>query len=131
MNEKQPMSLRNLSLGALLVCLLGLVLMLNLTSPDDISPAVLLVMFVLMYGVVFGGLTISLVFFQSLNQLFFPNAIKKKPINLRKTYSYIAIISCVPIFVLAVQSIKSIDGFEVLLVLTLASVACFVVYKKY
>lgn len=130
MNKKQPISLQNFSLGVLPICLFGLVILLNATSPDDVSPAVLLAVFILIYGVVFGGLVMCLVFFRSLNKLFFPNIIKKKPINLHKTYSYIAVVSCVPIFVLAVQSIKPISGFEVVLVLALASLACLIVYKK-
>lgn len=119
-----------LVLIAAFVCMLLLFILLNVTSPDNTSPALLLIMFVLMYGTIFGLFNVAVVFFQNFSKLVFPDFIKKQPSSLRKTYSYIAIVSCVPIFILAVQSIKPISGFELLLVLLLASLACFVVHKK-
>lgn len=108
----------------------GLLILLNIASPDNAPPVLLLGMFILLYGAVFGFVSVIFAFSRGFNELIFPNRLRRKRYNLRKAYSYMAIISCVPVFILAIQSIKPISVFEALLILALTFLACFIVYKK-
>lgn len=123
-------SLQNLTMLLSIACFAGIIVLFNATSPDNSSPALLMVIFILMYGVVFGAINASVIFFSNFKKLAFPDVISKKGISLGKRYSYILIASCVPVFALAVSSIRPIGGFELLLAVLLASLACFLVYKK-
>ena len=123
-------SLQRLIMLLSIACFAGILILFNATSPDNSSPVLLMVIFILMYGVVFGAINASVIFFSNFKKLAFPDAISKKRTSLGRRYGYILIASCVPVFVLAVSSIRPIGGFELLLVILLASLACFLVYKK-
>lgn len=121
---------RYFSLAISLFCLLVLGAIFVLTSLDDASPVLLLVIFVLQYGLVFGIINGLFVFFEKIKRLFFAHLPLKDSLTVKKKTRLVAFLSLMPIIALAIQSIKPIGFYEIVLILIITIFGTMFVYKK-
>ncbi len=112
-----------------LACFGVLFLILHTTSPDDITPVALLIIFLLLYGVVFGLTNLLFVFFFKLYGTILADLPKKPSVFITKRKRLVALISCAPIFLLAVQSVKPVSLLDIVLVVAIVIVGSTVIIK--
>ena len=99
-------------------------------SPDSASPLILLIMFVLLYVVFFGTAVFLANFFRNLRKILFRNLPMRRPISTSKIYGMSAVVSGAPVFLLATQSIKSIDFYDIFLMIVFIVIGIVAIYKK-
>ena len=117
-----------IGLGALIV--LGVVF--SKTTPSDIPPVGLLVVFVAMYLVVlsvasFGLYGGSYVFSRVLHRL---NALSIRPLAFRSSYIYGSVLAIAPIMLIALQSVVEVKLLDVVLVVAFEGIACFYIWRR-
>ncbi len=112
-----------LSLGALLIVT-------NLTSPLAGGPAVILLVFILLYlfflPIFYLLLNASLALWRLISRRHTPKA---RP-NSRRHYYIASVLACFPLFVLALQSIGAVRPFDIGLVMVFIALAAFYIAKR-
>lgn len=107
-----------ISLAAFIV----LVAMINLTTPAEVGPLGVLVIFTAIYAVVLGVATAIIFLFR--------RTMGKKNGMRKKDYCYAAVMAFGPIMLILMQSFGSISFFTVLLVAVFVLLGCFLVNKR-
>ena len=107
-------------------------LIFNMTSPEQLNPAAVVAVFILLYAIFFGLILIVVKLYFRIKKYLYRNLVvnPKNTIRARKSYLYIAVISFLPILFIAMQSIKSVGIYELLLMMAVIALACFYVYKR-
>jgi hypothetical protein len=106
----------------------ALFLVLNLTSPLDMGPAGILLVFALLYLFLLSSLYVLLLLVVALIVRF---GIIKQPLKKRKLYYITSVISLGPVFLLALNSIGQLDFKDFALVILLVAVACFYITRRF
>lgn len=109
-----------------IVWILALILVLNLTNPLHGGPLGVLVVFCLLYLCV-SSLLFALV---DLVMRFYALIRQRTYIADRRTYYVSSTLALAPVFMLALNTLGSLDWQEVLLVILLISVGCFYVVRQ-
>lgn len=130
LSNSRRVSLFLLSLVAL--CLTVLFFIFGLTSPDDASSTTLIIIFTLIYVLSFGSIGLFFDFITRLYDFFTANLPVKKRLswNSAKKYRIIALISFLPVAIMAMQSIKPIGIFEIFLLFALCLFGVVIISKK-
>lgn len=108
--------------GISILGLVGLILMLNVSSPTEIGPFGVLLFFTTLYVVFFGAISLLL---QTFQRLAFG---RKDPRG--KDYLYAAVLAFGPIMLLLARSFGAISLWTVSLISIFLALAEFLVYKR-
>lgn len=111
------------------VALALLVLVMNVVSPDVASPVLLMGIFALIYLVSFAMVYLLGSFFLKIRDLSHGDLPKKPSSFSQKRLTYTAVVSSAPVFLFAIQSIKMVGWYELLLVGLAITLGCFVIYR--
>lgn len=122
--------LKYFSLAISLLCLVVLGVIFIFISPDDVSPVLLLVIFVLQYGLVFGVINGFFIFFEKIRRVIFANLPLRNDFSPSKRVQLVTFLSLIPIVILATQSIKPLGFYELFLILIIAIFGMVFICKK-
>jgi len=124
-----PRIIATLSLASL--CLLSA--MLTFTTPASAGPFGLLVIFVTAYLTFIGLISFFLFGISHLITTVSTGMTVRKPITampFRRAYYFSTVLAAAPVMILALQSVRSIDVYELLLVIIFEVVACVYVSRR-
>lgn len=123
---------RIVSVG-LILAIVGLALVLQLTTPSTAGPLGVLIVFIFMYLLVLGVLTFLLFGSSRLAiraiKLVTPKTLLR-PLTLLRSYYFSSIIALAPVIFIGMQSVGEISFYEIILVLLFVFVACFYIAKR-
>lgn len=114
--------LNRLTIVVNLAAVAVLLVMLNFTTPADIGPLGVLFFFVLVYVLMYSLAKL-------LVKVFWKTLQKRGEVG-QKGRLYAAVIAFVPIMLLLVQSLGSLNVFTLVLTILFAFLGCFLVYKR-
>lgn len=103
------------------------------TTPADIGPLGILVVFVLMYVLILGVITS---FFWAVNRLIVWGGTRlgprkaTQPMSLRRSYYFASVISLAPVMVIGMQSVGEVGIYELGLVVIFIIVSCVYIAKR-
>lgn len=117
-------------IGAPIMAFLVLVFIFMSISPDEVAPGLLLLIFALQYLVIFALFNLGYLFFSKLRAVFFLNLPLQQGLGQRKKTQLMAFLSLMPIIALAIQSIKPLGLYELILISVLILVGVTVIYKR-
>lgn len=120
--SKTSSNYNHIVIGISTIGLIGLVIMLNASSPTEIGPFGVLLFFTTLYVVFFGVFSLLL---QTLKRLAFG---RKTPHS--KDYFYAAVLAFGPIMLLLARSFGAISLWTVSLIAIFLALAEFLVYKR-
>lgn len=105
-----------------------LIVLMNAFSPDQFVPIGALTIFLLIYVVCFA---LSFVLYSLTTRLFGMFIARRfESNNGYRIYLYLAIVSMVPVIMLAIQSIRDITAAEIGLILLFCSLICFYISRR-
>lgn len=107
-----------------LICLFFIVLIFNTTSPFTISPALILLVFFLIYV----SILCSILLIMRFLRLFAPNLLTS--MNRGKLYGIIAVGGFFPVFLLALNTISQFSLKDLILSLVLFLLIMFYIYRR-
>lgn len=102
------------------------------TNPSTISPLGILVVFLLIYALTLGVLTLFLFFGSRLAAAFFHVLSRRSTsvLSARSSYLFGSILAIGPVILLAMQSVAALSTVDVLLVLVFEVLAGFYVWRR-
>lgn len=103
--------------------------LLQVTSPSTIHPVGILLIYVLIYVLALGVLTLFL-----WNGTRVVGALTRKngvKIGVEKAYYFASVLALTPVILIALRSIGRLEGYEIVLVVVFELIACFYVSKRY
>lgn len=115
------------------VAILGLILLLNLTTPMTAGPGGILAVFVLAYIGTLGIVTFGIHAISRLVVKATANAVTKRPfqvISLKHGYYFASLISLAPVMLLGMQSVGGVGWYEVLLVVFFVGIGCVYISRR-
>lgn len=112
----------------MIVSVIGLSLLLNLTSPSTIGPMGILVFFVMLYMIFLGLFSFFLHIAGKVSASFLKKPLKF--INFKRSYYYATVLALAPIILIAQQSIGRVGFFEFILVIVFEIIACIYISKR-
>lgn len=120
--------LKKIILASMVIGALGVLLIMNLTTPATIHPFGLLVFFVCVYAVVLGLMT-SLLY---LSQQVFRKISNKRQADtsLVAAYEYATIVALGPVILLALQTVGELQLIDVVFTTIFVLLGCFYVSKR-
>lgn len=121
-----------LSIGTA-VAAIGLVLLLNLTTPVQAGPVGILVFFICAYIVGLGLVTLTLHGgSRLLSRLLAPLAVKRPfPVMpVRRAYYYASFIAFAPVMLVGMQSVGGISVYDVLLIAAFVVIGCIYISRR-
>lgn len=102
--------------------------LLQATSPSTIHPVGILLIYVLIYVLAIGVLTL---FLWSGARAIATIRRKKAVLGAEKAYYFATVLALAPVIMIAMKSIGRLEVYEVILILIFEAVACFYVAKRY
>lgn len=108
------------------IALLGILVMLNYTSPKEAGVLGVLVFFTMIFILTFGMMVGLIKVFQRI----LDNKKNGRGRETNKTYQYATVAAFGPIMLLMIQAFSSINAFTVALVLIFEFLGCFLVHKR-
>lgn len=116
----------------MLVGLVGLVLLLQLTTPATIHPIGILMVFVSIYLLVLGALTFFMFWGSRLYARILSSMTAKqyRTANLVTTYQYATVVSLAPVMLLAMRTVGAVNPSDILFVVIFVSLACFYIWRR-
>lgn len=105
---------------------------LSSANPTTISPAGILIVFLLLYTSVLGALTYIL-FVGSFMVAHLATVLAKRHIeafSLKKSYIFASVLAIAPVILVAMQSVAAMDVSDIALVVLFESLACFYVWRR-
>ena len=116
-----------------MIAVLLLILLLQTTTPATIGPLGILVVFILMYVSVLGGLTFLLYLISMLIAKISRSITVKRPIqalSFNRAYYFSSVLALIPVMFIGMQSVGEVGFYDVLLVVIFACVACVYISKR-
>jgi hypothetical protein len=111
----------------------GLAILLTLTTPNQVGPVGVLVFFALIY-IISLGIFVGLVYlFSSASTFLFKKSISTRPVkrlSTKKLYYVSSILAFAPVLLLAIQSFGGIGFLELALVLLFETIGVFLILKR-
>ena len=106
-------------------------LIFNFTTPADIHPLGILILFAALFVLAFVMLVFLLTLFDRLLKwiMRWVFARSVKPLPMKKVYLYSSVLALAPIILLAIRSIGENNGYGVVLVVLFEIIACFYISK--
>ncbi len=101
-----------------------------LVDPNKIMPFHLLLVFGLIYIIVFSWLTLIWLLLRNITRFLISRNQRRNSGVGYKSLIYIALVSFVPIYIVAIQSIRKVAFYEIILVVILVSLAVFYIKKR-
>lgn len=120
--------LKKIIFSLTIVSVIGLSLLLNLTSPSNIGPMGILVFFVMLYMIFLGLFSFFLHIAGKVSASFLKKPLKF--INFKRSYYYATVLALAPIILIAQQSIGQVGFFEFILVIVFEIIACIYISKR-
>lgn len=125
--------LGKLAFFGLVIAALLLVVFLQTTVPATVGPLGILVVFILIYVLVLGVLTLLLFGGSKIISKVSTPLIAKKPIRpltLRRSYYFSSVIALAPVMFLGMQSVGEVGIYDVILVVLFVMIACIYIVKR-
>jgi len=110
-----------------------LIILFQHTNPATIGPFGILAVFILIYLLVLGVLTILLFLGNKLIVRAAKGFALKRPIqplHLRKSYYYASVIALAPVMFMGMQSVGEVGAYDVILVLLFVTITCIYIAKR-
>ena len=110
-----------------------LTIVLQTTTPTTIGPLGILVVFIFMYIAALGVLTFLIFGGSKLLARFSKSLTVKRPIaplSLGRSYYFSSVLALVPVMFIGMQSVGEVGGYDVLLVVIFAIMACLYISKR-
>lgn len=110
-----------------------LILLLQATSPSTAGPLGLLAVFFLVYVIMLGAITELLWLGSRFFQLVARKFTSKRPpgrLSLARAYYFSTILALAPVMALAMQSIGSLGGYEIILIIAFISVGLLYISRR-
>lgn len=104
--------------------LLGVVL--TMTSPLESGPAVILVVFTLLYVFILSAFSAALHLVGAVVRMIRPG----RPFSLRRGYYVLTIIALAPVLLVALNTLGQLDVLEIVLIFILVGLGCFYVVRR-
>lgn len=115
------------------VATIGLVLLLNLTTPMQAGPSGILFVFILAYIIALGGMTFTIHGVSRLVVKLTTHTITRRPfqvIDMKHSYYYASLIALAPVMLIGIQSVGGVGLYETLLVGVFVFVGCVYVSRR-
>lgn len=112
--------------------LIGLILIMQLTTPATIHPIGLLAFFVCLYILMAGIFGVLIRYFSKISSSLASRmrSLKRQPLSLVQSYRYGTVVAFAPVVLLAMQTVGGIQPLDVLFVVLFVGVALFYVAKR-
>lgn len=112
--------------------LVGLILLLQLTTPATIHPIGILIVFICIYLLVLGVLTFfifwgSRIYARLLSSM---TAKQYQTAKLVTVYQYATVVSLAPVMLLAMRTVGSISASDAIFVILFIALACFYIWRR-
>lgn len=123
---------RSVALGAVIAAVV-LIVILQTTTPATIGPLGILVVFVLMYLAIFGGLTF-LFYGASRAVAWGGKAVSVKApveaLSFNRAYYYASVVALAPVIFVGMESVGGVSVYDVILVVMFVVIACVYIAKR-
>ena len=116
------------------VCaVIGLLVVFQITTPSEIGPLGILLVFVLMYVAALGGLTFLILGINKvvvkISSSYLMNK-KSSTMSMSKAYYFASVIALAPVMIIGMQSVGQVGVYELLLVMLFLAIACIYVARR-
>lgn len=110
----------------------GLALLLQLTTPATIHPAGILMVFICIYLLVLGVLTFFIYWGSRLYARGLASMTGKRyqTVSLATVYQYGTVISLAPVMLLAMRTVGGVEASDIVFVITFVALACFYIWRR-
>lgn len=115
------------------VSILFLVILLNVTTPVSAGPLGILVIFIFAYLSLLGIITFSSYAVSKVTARLSRAFIPRKPIGVlsfRQSYYYSTVIALGPIMLVGLQSVRTVDIYEIILIIVFLVIGCLYVSRR-
>lgn len=116
-----------------IVAAIVLLFFVSTTTPATAGPLGILIVFICLYGVVFGSLTFFLWgIHRIIVKLLGPFTVRRpmQPLSLQRSYYYSSVIALAPVMLIGMQSVGALTIYEVGLVTIFAIIGCVYIAKR-
>ena len=120
--------IKKIIFSLMIVSVIGLSLLLNLTSPSNIGPMGILVFFIMLYIIFLGLFSFFLHIIGRISAGFLKRPLRF--IDFKRSYYYATVLAFAPIILIAQQSIGRVGFFEFILVIVFEIIACIYISKR-
>lgn len=120
--------IKKIIFSLMIVSVIGLSLLLNLTSPSNIGPMGILVFFIMLYIIFLGLFSFFLHIVGRISAGFLKKPLKI--IDFKRSYYYATALALAPVILIAQQSIGEVGFFEFILVIIFEAIACIYISKR-
>lgn len=112
---------------------IGLLVVFQMTTPSEIGPLGILLVFVLMYIAALGGLTFLILGVNKvvvkISSSYLMNK-KSSTMSMSKAYYFASVIALAPVMIIGMQSVGQVGVYELLLVMLFLAIACIYVARR-
>ena len=108
------------------IAFIALVTVLNITTPLESGPLVILVVFALLYVLIVSALSAALHLVAAIIKMVRP----QNGFSMRRGYYLISIIGLAPVLFVALNTLGQLDMLEIVLILLLVALGCFYVVRR-
>ena len=122
--------MRNTLLGGLLLTIIGMYLLISITTPSEAHPAIILLFFLLLYLSVLIVLIFLLVGASKLMLRLSSRAKDISALSYERAYMAASIIALAPVMIVAMNSVGGVSFREILLILAFEAIALFYLWKR-
>lgn len=121
-----------IAIGSVLA-VVGLLVVFQITTPSEIGPLGILLVFVLMYIAALGGLTFLILgvnrIIVKVSSSYLMNK-KGSAMGMSKAYYFASVIALAPVMIIGMQSVGQVGIYELLLVMLFLTIACIYVARR-
>lgn len=104
--------------------------LLQVTSPSDVHPIVILSVLVLLYVLVLGALTLLIIGLFAVIKRVIPKSQRSVTLDFKRSYYLASVLALGPVLLIGAQSIGRDSIYDVFLVIIFELVACFYIAKR-
>lgn len=104
--------------------------LLQVTSPSDVHPIVILSVLVLLYVLVLGALTLLIIGLFAVIKRVIPKSQRSVALDFKRSYYLASVLALGPVLLIGAQSIGRDSIYDVFLVIIFELVACFYIAKR-
>lgn len=132
-NYKVRRMLGKILLTGTTVAILGLILLLNLTTPTMAGPGGILAVFILSYMIALGLITFTIHGVSRLLVKVTTGMVTKRPlhvVSIRHSYYFASLIALAPVMLLGMQSVGGVGWYELLLIIFFVAIGCVYISRR-
>lgn len=109
-----------------LFAFIALASVLNMTTPLESGPLIILVVFMLLYVLIVSALSAALHLIVAIVRMLRPS----KTFSMRRGYYIASIVALAPVLFVALNTLGQLDALEIILILLLVGLGCFYVVRR-